>query len=382
MPTARPKPTRVRTRTKVPSRFRTMTWSTPTSKTSTTKIRRKPPKPVPMAPGFLLCWTKAFRCHQNAKIAGHSVAPMADLSVHDSTDASADPVPSSDSDALYTPFGRYRLAPWREGLRAFGARLFPRRYPRLGSIINWPIWRLALLGRPGAVDLEPFAGFRLRLYPRENHADTKCFARAALCDLPEETAIACCAASTPDDQFIVVDVGANTGTYSVLCASLARQIGKRPNLTCIEANPKTQVRLAENLHFCRLDSHAKVVRSAVSDAPGTVVLDTGQWNLGSVKVTQTRGPLKAKQCVSVPARTLLAMVEDAGLPRIDFLKIDIEGHEVQALGPFLRSAPEHLLPRMILAETKHDKAAALASLILAAGYRITHHGRSDTVFER
>jgi hypothetical protein len=37
---------------------------------------------------------------------------------------------------------------------------------------------------------------------------------------------------------------------------------------------------------------------------------------------------------------------------------------------------------MILAETKHDRDSVLASLIIQAGYRITHHGRSDTVFER
>lgn len=338
--------------------------------------------PGALAPGIFVWPASLLRCHEIVKMDGHSVRPMADLYAHDSTDAPADQASTKHRQEQHAPFGRFRLVAWREALRAFGAGLYPRRYPRLGSIINWPIWRLALLGRPGAVDLEPFPGFRLRLYPRENHADTKCFSRAALCDLPEERAIARCAASSPDDRFFVVDVGANTGTYSILCASLAKRAGKRPHLTCIEANPKTQARLAANLHFSGLDACARLIPNAVSDAAGTVMLDTGQWNLGSVKVTETANPFKGEKVVAVPARTLHAIVEDAALPRIDFLKIDIEGHEVQALGPFLQSAPTALLPRMILAETKHDKDAALTSLILAAGYRVTHHGRSDTVFER
>lgn len=307
---------------------------------------------------------------------------MADLSVHDSSDVPTRPVWGPVSETRHAPFGRYTLAPWREVLRSFGTKLYPRRYPRMGSIINWPIWRLSLLGRPGPVDLAPFPGFRLRLYPRENHADTKCFSRAALCDLPEERAMARCAASSPDDQFIVVDVGANTGTYSVLLANLARGIGKRANLICIEANPKTQARLAENLWFSGLEGCTAVVASAVSNTSGTVMLDTDQWNLGSVKVTNAPARSKVKKLTSVPARTLSAIVDEADLLRIDFLKIDIEGHEIQALGPFLREAPAHLLPRMILAETKHDKDAELASLIIGAGYHVTHHGRSDTVFER
>lgn len=303
-------------------------------------------------------------------------------SASDSFSAGADRETVHPVQNAHSAFGTHTLAPWREALRAFGAGLVPRRYPRLGSILNWPIWRLSLVGRSGPVDLQPYPGFALRLYPRENHADSKCYARPGLCDLPEEAAIARCVAASPDDRFIMVDVGANTGTYSVLSANLARQASRTPHLCCIEANPKTQKRLAANLHFSGLEAYAKIVPCAVSDTLGRVMLDIAQWNLGSVKVTQTANPLKARNLVSVPARTLLDVVREAELTRIDFLKIDIEGHEVPALGPFLRQAPAHLLPRMILAETKHDKDALLASLIAQAGYRITHHGRSDTVFER
>jgi hypothetical protein len=123
-----------------------------------------------------------------------------------------------------------------------GPDLVPRAYPRLASIVSWPIWRLSLVGRPGPVDLEPYPGFRLRLYPRENHADTKCYARPGLVDLAEEAAMARCAATSPDDHFITVDVGANTGTYTVLAACSGSASGP-VGAVCLHRsqseNPKT-----------------------------------------------------------------------------------------------------------------------------------------------
>ena len=300
---------------------------------------------------------------------------MSDVSLPDSSRRTAAP----DVDH----FGAYRLPAWREAIRAFGAGLVPRRYPRLGSILNWPIWRLSLVGWPGPVDLEPYPSFRLRLYPRQNHADTKCYARPGLVDLPEEGAIARRAAGTPDGDFCVVDVGANTGTYSILAASLARRVGKSPRLLCIEANPTTQARLATNLALSGIAAQTQLMACAVSDAPGTVYLNEPIWNLGSVSISDaaTKRIGQSGPATCVPSHTLLTLVETAGLTRIDFLKIDIEGHEVRALGPFFASAPRSLFPAMILAETKHDKDRALSGLIERAGYRATHHGRSDTVFE-
>ncbi|MGD1886657.1 MAG: FkbM family methyltransferase [Cohaesibacteraceae bacterium] len=313
---------------------------------------------------------------------------MRDLTYSDSPDQPAIEVDASqiaDSRRAFTPyapFGTCSLGPSRSAIRAVGTKLVPRRFPRMGSILNWPIWRLSLLGRPGPVDLEPYEGFRLRLYPRENHADTKCYARPGLVDLPEAAAIARCLTGSMDQEAVVVDVGANTGTYSVLCAHLAAKAGKTARLLCIEANPKTQNRLVANLAFSGLDDQTTVARCAVSDSPGMVQLQTGTWNLGSVKVTDGAPSLYQKGLINVPARPLSSIVADAGLTRIDFLKIDIEGHEVQAIGPFLRDAPEHLFPRMVLAETKHDAGNALRKVLTDAGYTATLEGRSDTVFEQ
>ncbi len=58
--------------------------------------------------------------------------------------------------------------------------------------------------------------------------------------------------------------------------------------------------------------------------------------------------------VTVPARTLSSMIEAAGLPRIDFMSLDLEGHEAAALRgvDFERHRPE-----LLLVEISNDRDA-------------------------
>jgi hypothetical protein len=51
--------------------------------------------------------------------------------------------------------------------------------------------------------------------------------------------------------------------------------------------------------------------------------------------------------------TLSQIAADFGLPRIDALKIDIEGFEDQALIPFLETSQRNLWPRRIFIEVSH-----------------------------
>lgn len=46
----------------------------------------------------------------------------------------------------------------------------------------------------------------------------------------------------------------------------------------------------------------------------------------------------------------MAILRDAGITRIDALKIDVEGVEDEVLMPFLAEASSNLLPRLIIIE--------------------------------
>ena len=77
------------------------------------------------------------------------------------------------------------------------------------------------------------------------------------------------------------------------------------------------------------------------------------------------------------------MLADAGISRIDALKIDIEGAEELALAPFLREAPAGLLPGLILIEDRPmDWGVDLYGLMRERGYDDSTRSRHNILFRR
>ena len=63
---------------------------------------------------------------------------------------------------------------------------------------------------------------------------------------------------------------------------------------------------------------------------------------------------------------------------IDALKIDVEGAEDIVLAPFLRDAPQSLLPHLILIEDTRDVwGVDLFALLAARGYTETERSRQN-----
>jgi hypothetical protein len=76
---------------------------------------------------------------------------------------------------------------------------------------------------------------------------------------------------------------------------------------------------------------------------------------------------------------LLEIVENAKLPRIDAMKIDVEGYEDRVLLPFFATAARSLWPRSIYMETLHAQRWATDCLkeLLAIGYRVEGESKGD-----
>lgn len=144
---------------------------------------------------------------------------------------------------------------------------------------------------------------------------------------------------------MVIDCGAHVGTFTrdALARGARRVVAVEPdetNLECLRRN------FAAELKSGRVVLAPKAVwreettlRFAVSDANsgmGSAVVSTG------------------KREVEVPATTLDAIVRDYGLERVDYLKMDIEGAERQALaggmGLLKRFRPRVMLEAYHLAD--------------------------------
>ncbi len=165
--------------------------------------------------------------------------------------------------------------------------------------------------------------------------------------------------------FHFVDVGANIGTYSLF---VAKRAGADAKIIAIEPQPKILKRLEENIAFNEVD--VKVFPVAVLGSAGDIELTVDENNYGFTSVHSGRKGRGAQSTVTVQARPLIDIVTEAGMERIDAMKIDVEGAEDLALLPFMDNSPERLWPKLILVEhnNQHWKRNVIEELA-SRGYR-------------
>lgn len=121
----------------------------------------------------------------------------------------------------------------------------------------------------------------------------------------------------------VVDVGMNDGTYSVLAASRGcRVLSFELQRNCIALACMT-------LRLNDLDGRVTIIQKPASDEDGrSYKLDTiGECNLASGTFGVHRVPPNAASGEALQSVTLTTALQ--GVERIEFLKIDVEGHEPQ-----------------------------------------------------
>lgn len=113
-----------------------------------------------------------------------------------------------------------------------------------------------------------------------------------------------------------VDVGANHGYYSLLCAAGA---GREATLLACEPNPRLATLLEMTLNTNGITG-ARVIRDAIADTDGeTLGLTLPEKNTLNARLVPTE--------YGHPVRTATLDTLCADLPKVDFVKIDAEGAE-------------------------------------------------------
>ncbi|MGC1304165.1 MAG: FkbM family methyltransferase [Caulobacteraceae bacterium] len=133
----------------------------------------------------------------------------------------------------------------------------------------------------------------------------------------------------PEDA-VVMDVGAHAGQFTKLFARMART-GK---VYAVEPSLYARSILRPALAWNRI-RNVRVLPMGLSDAPGAAVLYTPltpRGSLGYGRAHLRDGPQGDAHMVQTTAlQTLDAMVEREGIGRLDFIKVDVEGWEVQVI---------------------------------------------------
>lgn len=133
----------------------------------------------------------------------------------------------------------------------------------------------------------------------------------------------------PAEEEVVVDVGAHIGRYTLLGAKAgARVVSIEPdpsNFQMLESNVRLNKLKGVSLHRAGLSNRSGVRQLVLSEGPnrGTSSLDDTPGSNGDQPPAARRIPV---DCLSLDA-----LVEQERIRRIDWLKIDAEGHEAQVL---------------------------------------------------
>lgn len=119
-----------------------------------------------------------------------------------------------------------------------------------------------------------------------------------------------------EDQFI--DVGANSGSYSILAGSV---VGAR--VLALEPIPSTYLRLVANFNLNCIESPSETMNIALGSLPGSVYMTSSLDTTNQIVFDQN-----SVQSIKVDIKTLDLIASDL-VPTL--IKIDVEGWETEVI---------------------------------------------------
>lgn len=177
---------------------------------------------------------------------------------------------------------------------------------------------------------------------------------------------------------VALDCGANIGVHTVEMARYMRNWGQ---VIAIEAQERLYYALCGNIALGNL-FNASAILGAVSSTEGWLDIPKPNYNkpasFGSVELVRRPSTEYVGQSISYAwrdcqrVRTVTIDSVCAGLGRVDFIKIDIEGMEIEALRGAERTLGQ--FRPVLLIEWIKSNRDELQSFLESKGYLIEEHG--------
>lgn len=127
----------------------------------------------------------------------------------------------------------------------------------------------------------------------------------------------------PQKGDVIVDVGANIGTFTVKAAKLVYDEGK---VIAIEANSRNCDILRKNVEANGL-KNVEIIHKGIWSVKSKMRLNINE-RIGGHSFYSSRGTGELEE---VEVDTLDSILKESGIRRVDFIKMDIEGAEIEAL---------------------------------------------------
>ncbi|MFZ1970035.1 MAG: FkbM family methyltransferase [Bradyrhizobium sp.] len=268
-----------------------------------------------------------------------------------------------DNDVTTAPFGAF--AP--NAAQAAVIRLTHRSGLKRGAFRPW-MSRLVNLLRSGPVDAQ-YQGASFRFYHQASATE-----RGALFNPDYNLEELAFLRAHTTDGGVFIDVGANVGTYAL---TLAKSVGKNGTVIAVEPHPVARTRLTFNRDASNL-VQVKLIAAAAGPSDGELLIETDGDNLGASHIVTGK---TSSGAIRVPALTLQRILSDAGITRVDALKIDVEGFEDRVLTGFFAQAPQTLWPRAVVIEhlSRKEWQQDCIDDMVARGYHEKGKTRSNTL---
>lgn len=138
--------------------------------------------------------------------------------------------------------------------------------------------------------------------------------------------------SKTEPKKVIFDIGANVGDYSALALELARK--KRVDLELHLFEPTKSCFTTLEKRFRKNNNNLKLNNFGVSDVNSESVIFYDQEQSGMASIYQrnlTHYNLQLDLKEEIQLRRLDNYINEHDIAHIDFIKIDIEGHELRAL---------------------------------------------------
>ena len=129
---------------------------------------------------------------------------------------------------------------------------------------------------------------------------------------------------------VALDIGANLGYFTLL---MAKKVGSTGRIHSFESNPQMVVRLRQNvsLNYGPSQGCIRIHEIALGETDGEAEFFCpvrGHEGAGGLKNTH-RAPIE--KVITVPMRTLDSVLQEHDIQKVDFVKMDIEGGELNVL---------------------------------------------------
>jgi FkbM family methyltransferase len=177
------------------------------------------------------------------------------------------------------------------------------------------------------------------------------------------------------DGVVAIDCGANIGVHTVEWANAMTGWG---SVLAIEAQERIYYALAGNIAINNC-FNAIAIHAAVSSEAGTLEIPNPNYlvpsSFGSLELRQRAGNEFIGQPIDYAQNTVVIRklsIDEIGLPRVDFMKIDIEGMEMEALEG-ARQTIERSRPMMLIERIKADPTQ-LVTWLEQRGYKVVQVG--------